>query len=347
MKVRWLNAEDVAWDDVVRRSAQADFFHSSGYHLWEAKRTGGRPVMIVFEVGSDFIAVPSVLHPCPGEAGLLDAISVYGYTGPLCSRDDMPDDMIGPYRGMLTRELKEAGVVASFSRLHPLFRQSQFCAELGDVRRAGETVSVDLRKSEAECRRDMRPSTLRQIRRSQRMGVEAFEDAGCARLDEFAAIYRETMSRVGAGAAYEYDAADLADLRDRFGDRVRLLFGMVDGKPVAAALFLESRGLFQYFLGGTLTEALGLSPMGVLFFEARRFFSGMGHTLHLGGGVGGKADTLLQFKRGFSTARHDFLVWRWIVDQDRYQALCRRAGVPEDDPFFPPYRRGGGRHQGA
>lgn len=343
MKVRWLNADEEAWDELVRRSAHADFFHSSGYHLWEAKRTGGRPIMMSFELGADFIAVPSLLHPCPGKAGLLDAISVYGYTGPLCSRTDMPSDALGTYRAMLARELREAGVVSLFSRLHPLFAQRQFCAELGEVRKAGETVSVDVRASEAECRRDMRASTLRQIRRSVRLGVTVFEDAGCARLDEFAAIYHETMSRVGAGASYEYDAADLADLRDRFGDRVRLLFGMVDGKLVAGALFLESRGLFQYFLGGTLTEALGLSPMGVLFFEARRLFSGMGHTLHLGGGVGGKADTLLQFKRGFSSARHDFLVWRWIVDPDRYQALCRRAGVREDDPFFPAYRRGGER----
>ena len=46
--------------------------------------------------------------------------------------------------------------------------------------------------------------------------------------------------------------------------------------------------------------------------------------LHLGGGVGSKADSLFQFKAGFSDRRHLFHIWRWIVQPDIYERLCRQ-----------------------
>ena len=64
--------------------------------------------------------------------------------------------------------------------------------------------------------------------------------------------------------------------------------------------------------------------------------------LHLGGGVGGRADSLFQFKAGFSPRRHAFHTWRVIVDPDQYEALCaRRPGSENADDatdFFPRYR---------
>lgn len=68
--------------------------------------------------------------------------------------------------------------------------------------------------------------------------------------------------------------------------------------------------------------------------------------LHLGGGVGGSNDRLLQFKRGFSELLFPFSTLRLITDEGKYRELTTRrahaADVSAEDvssgQFFPAYR---------
>jgi hypothetical protein len=65
--------------------------------------------------------------------------------------------------------------------------------------------------------------------------------------------------------------------------------------------------------------------------------------MHLGGGVGGKQDSLFRFKAGFSHSRHPFRTLRVVLDKAAYAELVR-AHDPTVDPtqldgFFPLYRR--------
>ena len=65
--------------------------------------------------------------------------------------------------------------------------------------------------------------------------------------------------------------------------------------------------------------------------------------LHLGGGVGGDSDSLLQFKIGFSPRRHTFATLRMVIDEREYGRLVA-ARDPRLDPgarggFFPLYRQ--------
>jgi hypothetical protein len=63
--------------------------------------------------------------------------------------------------------------------------------------------------------------------------------------------------------------------------------------------------------------------------------------MHIGGGVGGQDDNLLHFKIGFSKSHYPFKVWKWIVDQARYDRLCygRDTALPvANTGHFPCYR---------
>jgi hypothetical protein len=68
--------------------------------------------------------------------------------------------------------------------------------------------------------------------------------------------------------------------------------------------------------------------------------------LHLGGGVGGSDDRLLQFKRGFSELTFPFLTLRMITDPEKYRELtalsAQAANVPVEErlhsEYFPAYR---------
>jgi spermidine synthase len=64
--------------------------------------------------------------------------------------------------------------------------------------------------------------------------------------------------------------------------------------------------------------------------------------LHLGGGVGGVADSLLQFKRGFSPLRNTFVTLRAVIEKQEYDRLVAARGPHLDlgvlTDFFPAYR---------
>ena len=65
--------------------------------------------------------------------------------------------------------------------------------------------------------------------------------------------------------------------------------------------------------------------------------------MHLGGGLGGREDSLFHFKAGFSKQRADFFTYRVIADPSAYETLCARwqehHHAPLDETFFPAYRK--------
>jgi hypothetical protein len=115
------------------------------------------------------------------------------------------------------------------------------------------------------------------------------------------------------------------------------------GEVVAGGLFTECGGIVQAHLIGTANAYLSLSPAKSLMDFARSWARQHGwRTLHIGGGRGGREDSLFRFKREFSPTRHDFAVGRWVLDADAYRRLskARYGGAPEASPgeYFPAYR---------
>jgi hypothetical protein len=178
--------------------------------------------------------------------------------------------------------------------------------------------------------------------------VTGARDAGLRDLPVFAAIYRETMQRVGASPGYLFEDSYFSALSEMLGEALQLfVVRLPDGTPVSAGLFTLCDGILQYHLGGTRTAALKLSPMTLLLDTARLWaHEQQARVFHLGGGVGAQADSLFQFKAGFSGRRHEFFTWRWILEPDEYQAMCAvrqradesRGVVAPASDFFPAYR---------
>ena len=120
-----------------------------------------------------------------------------------------------------------------------------------------------------------------------------------------------------------------------------------EGRPAAACVFFECGGIVQAHLGGTRSDFLNRSPFHLLLYSAAGWAKSRGNRyLHLGGGVGGSNDRLLQFKRGFSELLFPFSTLRLITDAGKYRELTTRrahaADVSVEDAssgqFFPAYR---------
>jgi hypothetical protein len=77
----------------------------------------------------------------------------------------------------------------------------------------------------------------------------------------------------------------------------------------------------------------------LLYAEVRRWGREHGHHVHhLGGGLGGRADSLFRFQAAFSSGRHAFHTWRLVTDSGAYGKVTG-GPVPESlSGHFPPYR---------
>lgn len=343
MPFRCLAPDDPDWPTLVDRSWRADFYHLAGYHRL-AEQGGQRARLLAWQEGDDHLALPLVLRPIPGRAGALDATSVYGYCGPIASRPDPPAEALARFRQALAGYLAERGVVSLFTRLHPLIPQHGLLAGLGECRRLGATVSIDLTAAADERRRGYRTNHRRDIRRLEARGIRCGRDERWTHFDAFERLYRETLDRLGADGDYYFDGAELRALRRVEGGGAELFVCLDGGEVACAGIALRYQHTVGYHLSGTAERFVGQAPLKLLLDGMAAWGATVGaKRLHLGGGLGGRRDGLFHFKRGFSDCEHDFRVWRWVIARENYAELCRAHGRDPDDPYFPAYRAGGGR----
>lgn len=338
LTARLLDVDAPEWETVLRE-ARHDFYHLPGYAAMTAVQEGGRPGALHVTDGSRTLLLPLLIRRIPG--GGLDATSPYGYPGPIGSGIDDPAFMDQALASGL-QVLRGAGVVSLFVRLHPLLNPMPPDG-IGETVPHGDTVSVDLTLPPAAQWAQTRPNHRRDILRATRLGYTARMDEDWTHFETFKRLYRGTMERRSALPFYFFSDSYFDGMREAVGSRLHLCVVENAGTVAAAGLFVETDGIVQYHLSGTDSAASGVQPTKLMIHFVRTWARERGNVvLHLGGGVGGSADSLLQFKAGFSTLRHTFTTLRVVVDEQEYGRLVA-ARHPHLDPrtrsgFFPAYR---------
>src|SRR4051794_7059681 len=122
--------ESSAWLEVLAQTARHDFYHLPDYHALAEASGQGSARLFVYRDGGSTIALPLLLRPLAELPGIgtdwadwHDATSVYGYAGPVCSDDVLPDSVLGGFQSALLERLRTLRVVSVFSRLHPFIPQ--------------------------------------------------------------------------------------------------------------------------------------------------------------------------------------------------------------------------------
>jgi hypothetical protein len=344
------------WTRAVRQARQYDFYFLPEYHALAERRGEGEARLFVYEQAGQTIVLPLIIRTLANLPEIAawanrwrDATSVYGYSGPLCSHEDIPRPVVDAFQRALTSALQELQAVSVFSRLHPLLpAQAKLLDGLGEQQFGGATVSINLSAAPAEQRAHYHGTIKNRINRLARSGVTCTLDIQQRHLPEFVAIYHETMRRVQAEQSYFFDSAYFADLAKSLGPVLKLFIVKTrEGQVIGGGLFTLCDGIVQYHLGGTRDAALKLSPTVLMFETVRHWAHQSGaHTFHLGGGVGGKSDSLFQFKARFSRQRHKFATWRWIVAAEAYREVSLQKQLWNSErglraisaSFFPVYR---------
>jgi hypothetical protein len=343
------------WDRVLARCVQRDFYFLPAYHALAEARGEGQARLFVYENGDYTLALPLLLRPLadvPELAGVAgdwrDATSVYGYAGPVVSHGNIPEPVVRGFQDALRDTLRDLRVVSVFSRLHPLLSQRDLLAGIGECQLRGRTISIDLTLSPEEQFSRYNPDIRRRIARLTQAGAVVVRDEEGRYMGEFVSIYLETMRRVGAEPGYFFDEQYFARLAEALGPALQLFVAvMPGGEVIGGSLFTICDGIMQFHLGGTRDSARKFSPTGMASDGARLWGNERrARVLHLGGGVGAAEDSLFQYKAGFSDRRHDFAIWRWIVQPGVYDSIVEETTQRNSEmgleavsaDYFPRYR---------
>ena len=351
VEARWVQPGDAEWEDALRQCPH-DVYHTSEYVLLEARRMHGEAGAVLLKADGLIGLIPLVVRRLPSHLGsefdrFRDATSPYGYPGPIFGGADGARSAKLPEALHMMRQLLAGrGVCTVFLRLHTLLPAPEI-EESPNVHvvNHGETVWMDLTLDEAGYRRTLRENHRRVLRRLEAQGITAHIDARWERLNDFIALYYETMEDTGATADYFFSPQYFFDLRDALGSRAVLVLVTSGQEVLSGGIFFTVGGIMNYHLGGTFRRHRDLAPSRVMFDFMRRWGAERGdRQLHLGGGVGGaEGDSLFQFKAGFSPLRSPFRTWRLVTLPEVYDAAVERwrASAKSSDvsAFFPLYRR--------
>jgi serine/alanine adding enzyme len=248
-----------------------------------------------------------------------DVVTPYGYGGPTA------DGFWDAYEEWA----RERGVVTTFVRFHPLY---------GNQR--GAPIHVDELAPTVAWRLEPDRDLLAGLHFKHRNKVTKAENAGATvrqheGLGEFVPLYEDTMRRVHADDFYFFERA----YWERLGELPLARFDAeIDGEVVASALCLATSPWLHYHLSGTTDAGRTTGSSTLVLLEAARWAQANGYErFHLGGGLGGKEDSLHHFKARFDPeGLVPAAVGKAIHDEDAYRRLS--GGEASYDGFFPAYR---------
>jgi serine/alanine adding enzyme len=250
--------------------------------------------------------------------GVRDATGLYGFGGPVgdAAFYDAYEDWS-----------RERGIVTTFTWFHPRFQNQRYSRFHVEPR--GGTVAWRL---EGDLFEGLHRHHRRAVRKARESGIEIRVTPAPDDLAPFASLYERTMAEKGATGFYYFPEEYWRSLAGR--DWLVLFEAYQNDELAAALLGLTGGGWLHYHLGAS--ERTG-GANNLLLLEAAQWAQANGfERFHLGGGVGGADDSLLQFKLRFDEGGLiESAVGKAIHDDDAYRTL----GGEGFDGFFPAYRR--------
>jgi serine/alanine adding enzyme len=324
-----------AWDNLLDRLGCADVYLRRAYVEASCLLDGGRPAFLHLPGPEGDVVFACSVRAVPGSDDRRDVTTPYGYGGPVGLGSAPPREA---FWEVYEDWCSENVILSTFLRFHPLFANHRWAGPSVHLEPLAGTFSWRL--DQGDLARSMHRHHRRAVRKAE-AAVEVEVHERPASLDDFAALYETTMQRQKANDFYFFPPAYWEALAGGLNEHLVRFDAVLDGELVAAVLCLAGRPWLHYHLGATLEPARSVGASNLLMLAAARWGREAGYEqLHLGGGVGGREDSLWEYKRRFAP---DGLVEAWlgklVHDEPAYLAL---AGAETLDlaGFFPAYRAG-------
>ena len=323
-----------AWDPLLAELGWDDAYLSRAYLESAALLDPGRPALLHLAGARGHVALACLVRAIPDGDGLADATTPYGFGGPVVAGPEPP---VSAFWELYEAWAREHGVVTTFLRFHPLAANHVHAPPAARLERLADAATWRL-TGDGDLFADMHRSHRNKCRKARAAGVEVELTQAPRELGDFVALHEDTMRRRGASAFYFFPAEYWRVLADGFGERLVRLDARLDGELVASELCLAGSRWLHYYMGVTSEAGRSLGAANVLVYEAARWGREAGlDELNLGSGLGGREDSLWEFKQRFSPHQgREFWIAKLVHDEDAYARLAGERA--RTDGFFPAYR---------
>lgn len=331
--------DKVKWTDYIEKSFEHDFYHTWFYHSINTK---GTPMLFVYEEQNDFIALPMIQRAIK-DSCMFDMTSVYGYSGPVSNKkfEEFDDQQIKNFECSFREFVEKEKIVSVFSRLHPFLNQNLFLDKIGGIRENGKTIFMDLTIPLEEQRENYHKRLFRQIKQLRKKDYLIKETESQDDIKIFTRMYTENMDRLSASQDYYFDEEYFTKILKTREFNCKLIM-IYDGEEATCGAIVGcSKNIIRNHLSATNENYIKDSPSKLLTDEISLIGRNLGMKyFHLGGGVGGRNDSLFTFKSYFSSQYLEDYIWCYIADEQKYESLLKERDISSYNAFFPLYRSG-------
>jgi hypothetical protein len=325
------------WTKIIVRAFTYDIYHTWFYHDIDKR---GEPLMLVYEENNNFIAFPFIKRKIENSEWI-DFTTVYGYSGLLSNLnlDDIPQQMQANFAINLKDFFTSEKVVSVFSRLHPFSNQKLLLQQFDGVMANGKTVYIDLSTPLEAQRKAYHKRLLRQIKQLRNHNYTIKTIQNLEEIKHFSKMYQENMDRLSANKFYYFDEEYFINIC--FSNEINCkLLAIYDGKEmICGAIIGFSNSIIRNHLSATHVDYTKYSPSKLLTDEISVIGRKLGlNYFHLGGGLGGKQDSLFEFKSYFSPLVLEDYIWCYIANKEAYANLNQQNNSQNLNKYFPSYR---------
>ena len=280
---------------------------------------------------SGLVGLIMIFRKIPGESKYFDAAAVYGYNGVLTSSAlSSADFNLGIAR--IKKALAERGCVSFFNR------ESNFTRyRLPESTETGKVLAVDLIQDPDVYEKSLAEGHRQEIKALRKLNYTVVKSTDLKAIQDFQEVYEQTMIRRGAKTNYFFSVKYFESVLKIHSSAPDLRAVYHEGKMIAGAIFITQGDHIYYMFSGSILGVSRYSAMKLILDQVIRENLNNGKKLlHLGGGLGGKQDSLYQFKFGFGKVILPFYTTQWILIPEAYNRLS--AQVLTETSFFPKYR---------
>lgn len=332
-------SETARWNTFIKRAVHYDFYHTAEYHTLQSN---GEPFLFVYENDGALIVFP-LLRRKIEHTDFIDFTSVYGYSGPIANKEfaQLDEDLLDDFRSNFLNYVHGENCVSIFARLNPFSDQHLLLGRFGGLNENGKTIYIDLSVALENQRAAYEKRLRRRIKQLRRKNYQIIETIKPEEIELFIRLYYENMDRVNASEHYYFEKTYFLNLLDKTKFDSRLILIFEEETLICGAIVINSDSVIRNHLSATNVHYLKESPSKLLTDEISLIGRKLGMKyFHLGGGVGGREDSLFQFKSSFSSDFFEDKLWCYVADQAAYDHLMDlKAEENYPKKRFPFYRK--------
>lgn len=339
------------WDVAVKNFERHDIYYLSGYTKAFQLHGDGEPTLFYYDDGNtravnvvmkrDIAMEPIFRGKLPLNT-YFDLATPYGYGGFLIEGSREKENLSNIFLEY-DSYCRNNGIISEFVRFHPILNNDMGLESAYDVSTIGKTVSIEL-KSEEYVWSNFKSSNRNITRKAKKSGVKVYWGRNPKLIDEFMGMYNSVMDKDNAKEYYYFSKSFYDSILNDLKHNFLVFYSVYEDKIIAMSIVLFSNNQMHCHLSASIKEYLAYAPTNLLLYEASCWGVNNGYSsFHLGGGLGGKEDSLYRFKRTFNRdSYNNFSVGKKIFDREKYDELVemrmKERNFDRDSSFFPIYR---------